>query len=63
MEREIKEVTFAEKTKEEGKKEKENVDYFMERVIKPYPNCTICKDKINKGTQYLVIEKKDQQAS
>ena len=52
MEMEIKELTFsersAEKTKEGGKKEKEKVDDFMERVNKPYPYCTICKDKINK---------------
>jgi hypothetical protein len=56
MKMEIKKVTFAEisaeKTKEEGKKEKENVDDFMKRVNKPYPNCTICKDKIKKFTQY-----------
>ena len=52
MEMEIKEVTFsersAEKTKEGGKKEKEKVDDFMERVNKPYPYCTICKEEINK---------------
>ena len=62
---ETKEVKFAEisveKTKEEGKKEKENIDDFMEKVNKPYPNCTICKDKINKVTQYNgVIEEKYQ---
>ena len=61
MEMEIKEVKFTEisveKTKDEGKKEKGKVDDFMERVNKPYPNCTICKDKIKKVTQqHLVIE-------
>ena len=53
---ETKEVKFAEisveKTKEGDKKEKGKVDDFMERVNKPYPYCTISKEKINKVTQY-----------
>ena len=62
---ERKEVQFAEKLAkkiEREKKEKAKVDDFMERVKKPYPNCTICRDKLNKMTEYLVIEKKDQHA-